>query len=114
MGTVRFLNVIIPHLCDVLAGTKLGSAETAELLLAVCAALEAALVQGQSRAARWKGVVLSGVGRCWTALKEAEEGREWRKEHEAEVTEVEWALRAVLARMASDVSVGSCDSQSAR
>jgi hypothetical protein len=104
VGSVRFLNVIVPHLCDALAGTKVGSDETAELVGVVARALKSTVKEGKLRIERWNGVVLSGVGKCWVALKEGEEGREWRAEHPSEVKEIEAALRGVLSSLDSEVS----------
>ncbi|GAA5973631.1 hypothetical protein JCM21900_003490 [Sporobolomyces salmonicolor] len=102
-GSVRWLQVVVPHLCGLLDGGGGGgggggtSVETLEMQLEAARALRHVVELARGRMARWEARVVAALGRCWVELRE--EGREGtsstRQEH-AEVHELAEALRAVV------------------
>ncbi|KAL8279349.1 hypothetical protein RQP46_008161 [Phenoliferia psychrophenolica] len=76
-GTIRFLQILVPHLAGLVGDSPVGEG-TWELLEKSCVALEETLkvANGVGRAGRWKGLVGAAVGRCWVKVGETERGRE--------------------------------------
>ncbi|GAA5927176.1 hypothetical protein JCM1841_004240 [Sporobolomyces salmonicolor] len=103
-GSIRWLQVVVPHLCGLLdSGGGGGGAgggtsfETLEMQLEAARALRHVVGLARGRMARWEARVVASLGRCWVELREeGREGRSSTREERAEVRELAEALRAVV------------------
>lgn len=103
-GTVRFLQILVPHLCGVLSSAaEVGvGKDSVGMWAAVARALEVVVRLGRRRMGRWKGEVLGAVGKCWVVVKEKERGN----------AELEEALRGVVEALVEGGSeVGEVSSE---
>ncbi|GAA5887425.1 hypothetical protein JCM5296_007135 [Sporobolomyces johnsonii] len=76
-GCVRWLQVVVPHLCDLLEGSAGAgtSPEVREMRIEAAWALRDVVEQARVRMGRWEARIVGAVGRCWVELREEEERR---------------------------------------
>lgn len=94
-GSIRYLQILLPHLTALLAFTAPTTKTTA---LYAKAALGVGLIiqLGEERIPRWRGSIISSVAKCWINLREEEDGQACRVEKPGETDELEAALKLVL------------------
>ncbi|GAA6002309.1 hypothetical protein JCM10207_001057 [Rhodosporidiobolus poonsookiae] len=105
-GSVRYLQILVPHLCEVLAATATNAGgtwtvETVRMMGAAAVALESVVKNGRLRIARWEGKVVGAVAQVWVGLKESDGAKELRRSGEGrQVLEVlEGAVKGVLVAL---------------
>ncbi|KAK4702042.1 hypothetical protein P7C70_g4179, partial [Phenoliferia sp. Uapishka_3] len=98
-GTIRYLQILVPHLSGLVGDTSVGEG-TWELVGKACEVLELVLRIAKSvgRGGRWKGVVGAAVGKCWARLGEMEQSEERKN--------LERCLRTVLEAIDDGGEVG--------
>ncbi|GJN89341.1 hypothetical protein Rhopal_002321-T1 [Rhodotorula paludigena] len=82
-GSIRFLQILVPHLCELLSGTATSggtgegtwTGETVEMMRQAAKALEAVVRNAKPRMARWEGRINAAIGMCWVAVRESEGAR---------------------------------------
>lgn len=82
-GSIRFLQILVPHLCELLSGTATSggtgegtwTGETVEMMRRAANALEAVVRNAKPRMARWEGRIGAAIGMCWIAARESEGAR---------------------------------------
>ncbi|GAA5871664.1 hypothetical protein JCM1840_007345 [Sporobolomyces johnsonii] len=97
-GCVRWLQVVVPHLCDLLEGSAGAgtSPEVWEMRIEAAWALRGVVEQARVRMGRWEARVVGAVGRCWVEIREEDEARTRTSEERDEVRALEEALRGVV------------------
>jgi len=105
-GSIRYLQLVVPHLCGVLAGSNgVWSTESARMLEAAARALVCVVRNGRARMrGRWEGRVVAAAGQCWVEAHEDEAACRLRSESEAgrvALEQLEEALRAVVRELGS-------------
>ncbi|KPV75507.1 uncharacterized protein RHOBADRAFT_53478 [Rhodotorula graminis WP1] len=105
-GSIRYLQLVVPHLCDVLtASNGVWSIESAHMLGAAAQALRSVVRNGRARiGGRWEGRVVAAVGQCWVEVSEDDAARKLRRASEGgrvALEELEEALRAVVRELGS-------------
>ncbi|GAA5842665.1 hypothetical protein JCM9279_003654 [Rhodotorula babjevae] len=103
-GSIRYLQLVVPHLCGVLTGTNgVWSTEVARMLEAAARALGAVVRHGRARMrGRWEGRVVAAVGQCWVEVREDEAARRLRGASEGgrvALEELEETLKAVVREL---------------
>ncbi|GAA6056712.1 hypothetical protein JCM3770_006479 [Rhodotorula araucariae] len=103
-ATVRYLQLLVPHVCGVLeAGARNGvwTIETAQMLCAAAGAARSVVGNGRARIGRWEGRVRAAIGRCWVAMREDDAAvrlRESQEGHDAMLA-LEAALKEVVREL---------------
>ncbi|GAA5861701.1 hypothetical protein JCM3774_002676 [Rhodotorula dairenensis] len=76
-SAVRYLQVLVPHLADLLATTATAGGdgtwtpETVTMMLATSRALVAVIKNARLRIARWQGKIGVAVSQCWIGMQES-------------------------------------------
>ncbi|GAA5869640.1 hypothetical protein JCM8547_005093 [Rhodosporidiobolus lusitaniae] len=106
-GSVRYLQVLIPHLSELLGTTATGAGgtwtiETVAMMEEAARALEGVARNGRLRIARWEGRIVGAVGKAWTGVEESMGAAELRRREEGKehLEQLEEALQAVVKRLA--------------
>ncbi|GAA5989643.1 hypothetical protein JCM10908_000567 [Rhodotorula pacifica] len=103
--SIRYLQVLVPHLADLLATTATAgnggtwTLETVTLMLETSRALLAVIDNARLRIARWEGKIGVAVAQCWVGIQESEAAMALRTgstEGETVVGKLEEGLKAVL------------------
>ncbi|GAA5940462.1 hypothetical protein JCM10213_007540 [Rhodosporidiobolus nylandii] len=76
-GTIRYLQVLVPHLCELLvaSATAAGgtwSLETAKMMCEAAIALERVVKHGKLRIKRWEGKIVGAVAQVWVGMEESD------------------------------------------
>lgn len=84
-GTIRWLQILVPHLSHLLGSISIGGLEleekSGEVMRWVAEALVVVVREGAPRMDKWAGVIVEGVGKCWCAVQERGQGlEEWDRE----------------------------------
>ncbi|GAA5896987.1 hypothetical protein JCM8208_006131 [Rhodotorula glutinis] len=103
-GSIRYLQLVVPHLCGVLTGSNgVWSVEAARMLEAAARALCSVVRNGRARmSGRWAGRVVAAVGQCWVEASEDEAARKLRGASEGgriALEELEEALKGVVREL---------------
>ncbi|BGP24594.1 hypothetical protein JCM10295v2_003512 [Rhodotorula toruloides] len=76
-GSIRYLQILVPHLADLLSTTATAGGqgtwtlETVELMAEACRALSSVVENGRLRIRRWEGKVGGAVAQCWVGMNES-------------------------------------------
>lgn len=106
-GTIRYLQILVPHLADLLATTATAggegtwSVETVRLMREAGRALASVVMNGRLRIKRWEGRIGGAVAQCWTGMTESPAAKKLRSggASESAFKELEEGLRAVMAAL---------------
>jgi hypothetical protein len=84
-GTIRWLQILVPHLSHLLGSMSIGGLEleekSGEVAKWAAEALVVVVREGAPRMDKWAGVIVDGVGKCWYAVQERGGGlEEWDRE----------------------------------
>lgn len=102
-GSIRYLQLLVPHLCGVLTGANgTWTRETAGMLHAAAVALGCVARNATARVSgRWEGRIGAAVAQCWVEAREDEAAVKLREGDEGRgaLHELEGALRAVVEEL---------------
>ncbi|BGP55412.1 hypothetical protein JCM8202_003739 [Rhodotorula sphaerocarpa] len=107
-SSIRYLQLLAPHLCDLVGSTAtvgdggIWTLETAEMMLEASRALRAVVRNAKLRMARWEGRIGGAVVQCWVARRESPAARELEggsKEGRDLLERLNGALRDLLAAL---------------
>ncbi|GAA5910721.1 hypothetical protein JCM6882_002061 [Rhodosporidiobolus microsporus] len=102
-GTIRYLQILVPHLSDLLAQTATAAGgtwteETVEMMRLAAVALESVVRNGRARMGRWEGRVGGAVAQAWVGLRESERAQKMKEAEggRSALDGLENALRGVV------------------
>ncbi|GAA6027246.1 hypothetical protein JCM8097_002521 [Rhodosporidiobolus ruineniae] len=105
-GSIRYLQVLVPHLSDLVATTATAAGgtwtvETVSLMLEVARALESVVRNGKLRIKRWEGRIAGAVAQTWVAMRESQGAKTLggTTEGEAVLEQLEEALKGVVVAL---------------
>lgn len=94
-ATIRYLQILVPHLTDLLATTATAggdgtwTVDTATMMLAASRALVAVVRNARLRMRRWEGKIGVAVSQCWIGLHESKAAQALRAESQEGSTVIE-------------------------
>lgn len=104
ISTVRYLQLVIPHLATLFESAPLPSSTSlgaSELIVEACYALVVLAQVCRPRMERWSVEILTGIAKCWVRLGEdADKDTSSESKHQ-----IEDALRGVIMELANTQSI---------
>jgi hypothetical protein len=96
-GIIRYLQILLPHLTSLISFT-VPSVDTVEMFVKGVRAIGVILeiIKGRGRVERWRGMILTAVAKCWTNLREENDGIKCGLEALEETSSLEGALKEVV------------------
>ncbi|BGP32019.1 hypothetical protein JCM10296v2_003798 [Rhodotorula toruloides] len=106
-GTIRYLQILVPHLADLLAtiatagGDGTWTLETVELMSEAGKALSSVIRNGKLRIKRWEGRIGGAVAQCWIGMNESPAAKKLRSNGAGgrAMKELEEGLQKVMAAL---------------
>ncbi|GAA5824271.1 hypothetical protein JCM11251_001589 [Rhodosporidiobolus azoricus] len=106
-AVIRYLQILVPHLSDLLAQTATAAGgtwtkEAVRMMIAAAGALESVVRNGRARMSRWAGKIGGAVAQAWVGLKESERAGKVRHTDEGkeQIGELEEALIGLTKALA--------------